>query len=132
MFCKIHTPSTWPFDSKSQDLPVARRLTMPFQATHCHRILKVGRLRGLGLSSDHHNYNFTSQGIMLTQYLFVFAQVHDEFRIPELLSISELYGFEINFPEDQDISRPFMILGLESEDHARLLARRCILIRCVT
>ena len=66
---------------------------------------------------------------MLTQYLFVFAQVHDDFRIPELLSISELYGFEIEFPEDKDMSRPFMILGLKSEEHARLLARRCILIR---
>ena len=70
-----------------------------------------------------------AQDSMLTQYLFVFAQVHDEFRIPELLSISELYGFDIKFPEDKDISRPFMILGLESEEHARLLARRCILIR---
>nr|VWO99928.1 Lysophospholipase 1 (EC (Phospholipase B 1) [Ganoderma boninense] len=68
---------------------------------------------------------------MLTQYLFVFAQVHDEFRIPELFSISELYGFDIEFPDENDTSRPFMILGLESEEHARLLARRCILIRYV-
>ncbi|KAI1795660.1 tRNA guanosine-2'-O-methyltransferase [Ganoderma leucocontextum] len=68
---------------------------------------------------------------MLTQYLFIFAQVHDDFRIPELLSISELYGFEIKFPEDRDTSSPFMILGLEGEEHARLLARRCILIRYI-
>ena len=69
---------------------------------------------------------------MLTQYLFVFAQVHDEFRVPELLSVSELYGFPIIFPEnpeDKDTSRPFMILELEDEDHAKLLARRCILIK---
>ncbi len=69
---------------------------------------------------------------MLTQYLFVFAQVHDEFRIPELLSVAELYGFEVKFsenPEDRDTSRPFMILELESEEHARMLAGRCILIK---
>ncbi|KAH9951552.1 tRNA guanosine-2'-O-methyltransferase [Amylocystis lapponica] len=65
------------------------------------------------------------------QYLFVFAQAHDEFRIPELLSAAELYGFEIVFPEDVDICRPFMVLELDSEEHARLLARRCILVRCV-
>ena len=69
---------------------------------------------------------------MLIQYLFVFAQVHEDFRIPELLSIAELHGFEINFPqrpEDRDTSRPFMILELESEEHARFLAKRCILVR---
>ncbi|KAH9942477.1 tRNA guanosine-2'-O-methyltransferase [Epithele typhae] len=68
---------------------------------------------------------------MLIEYLFVFAQVHDEFRVPELLSISELHGFEIKFPEDPDTSRPFMVLGLEAEEHARLLAQRCILVRYV-
>ena len=69
---------------------------------------------------------------MLMQYLFVFSQVHDEFRIPELLSVAELYGFEIKFPEnpeDKDTTRPFMLLELESEEHARLLAKRCTLIR---
>ena len=67
---------------------------------------------------------------MLTEYLFVFAQVHEEFRIPELLSIAELYGFEIKISPDADsTSRPFMILELEEEEHAVLLAKRCILIR---
>ncbi|KAI0705097.1 tRNA guanosine-2'-O-methyltransferase [Cerioporus squamosus] len=72
---------------------------------------------------------------MLTEYLFVFAQVHDDFRIPELLSVAELYDFEIKFPAEtpdgKDTSRPFMILELESEEHARLLAGRCILIKYV-
>ncbi len=91
------------------------------------------RLPSRGSSTDHHNADCPSQDKMLTQYLFVFAQVHDDFRIPELLSISELYGFEIKFPEleDKDTARPFMIIGLENEEHARLLARRCVLIRCV-
>lgn len=68
-----------------------------------------------------------------SQYIFVFAQVHEEFRIPELLSVSELYNIPIAFPggdsASTDVSRPFMILGLESEEHARILASRCILIK---
>ncbi|KAI0665934.1 tRNA guanosine-2'-O-methyltransferase [Trametes maxima] len=71
---------------------------------------------------------------MLTEYLFVFAQVHEEFRLPELLSVAELYGFEIKLPdnpEDRKITRPFMVIELESEEHAKLLAKRCILIRYV-
>lgn len=66
-------------------------------------------------------------------YLFVFAQVHEEFRIPELLSISELHGFSITFPKNDidssDVDRPFMILGLDREEDARILARRCVLIK---
>ncbi|KAJ7262228.1 tRNA guanosine-2'-O-methyltransferase [Mycena haematopus] len=64
-------------------------------------------------------------------FLFVFAQSHSEFRLPELESISELHGFAISVPADCDPSRPFVVLKLESEEHARLLARRCILIKHV-
>ncbi|KAL0577032.1 hypothetical protein V5O48_004966 [Marasmius crinis-equi] len=67
----------------------------------------------------------------LKKFLFIFAQAHHEFRIPELESISELYGFKVVVPEDQDPLRPFMVLELESEDHARLLAQRCILIKSI-
>lgn len=66
-------------------------------------------------------------------YLFVFAQVHEDFRIPELLSVAELYGFEIEFSDKIEnkelIAGPFMVLGLASEEHASLLARRCILVK---
>ncbi|ETW80532.1 hypothetical protein HETIRDRAFT_319345 [Heterobasidion irregulare TC 32-1] len=68
---------------------------------------------------------------MPTQYLFVFAQAHDEFRVPELLSISELYGYKMTIPHDFDMTRPFAVLELEDEEQARLLARRCILIKSV-
>jgi tRNA (guanine10-N2)-methyltransferase len=64
-------------------------------------------------------------------YLFVFAQTHDEFRVPELLSVAELHGFEITIPPDFDKTRPFIVLELERQEHARLLARRCILVRFV-
>ncbi len=72
---------------------------------------------------------------MVSQYLFVFAQAHDEFRIPELLSVAELHKIRITFSEEDlsklDVSRPFMVLELENEDDARTLAKRCILIKHV-
>ena len=71
-----------------------------------------------------------------TEYLFVFAQSHEAFRVPELLSISELYGFTIGLDRyagvlDEAVKTPFMILTLDQEEHARILARRCIMIKCV-
>ena len=69
---------------------------------------------------------------MAIKCLFVIAQVHEEFRIPELLSIAELHGITITFPvpiQDLDMTRPFMVLELENEEAARLLAGRCILIK---
>ncbi|KZT29058.1 tRNA guanosine-2'-O-methyltransferase [Neolentinus lepideus HHB14362 ss-1] len=72
---------------------------------------------------------------MRTPYLFVFAQAHESFRIPEILSIAELNCFTITFPtspgEVRSSSSPFVVLELEEEQHARLLARRCILIKAV-
>ncbi|EJD52503.1 tRNA guanosine-2'-O-methyltransferase [Auricularia subglabra TFB-10046 SS5] len=64
--------------------------------------------------------------------LFRFAQTLPEFRIPEVLSVAELHGIPIQIPYDADPMRPFMILDLESEEHARILARRCILIKSVS
>ena len=66
---------------------------------------------------------------MPSDYLVLFAQVHDDFRIPELLSVSELFKFNIGFPPKIDTSRPFMILSLELEEHALILTRRCILVK---
>ncbi|KAF8629167.1 hypothetical protein AX17_005752 [Amanita inopinata Kibby_2008] len=71
---------------------------------------------------------------MTQKYLVVFAQAHNDFRLPELSSISELHGFTYTpsqSPDGGDPQRPFMVIELESEDHARLLARRCILIRAI-
>ena len=65
------------------------------------------------------------------QFLVVFAQTHAEFRIPELDSVSELHNFCIKYPDSIDVQRPFMVLGLENEGQARLLAERCILIKFV-
>ena len=71
---------------------------------------------------------------MPSRYLFQFAQVHSEFRVPELQSISELNGFTVRFlddPECNDPERPFMVLELENEEQARILAKRCILVKFV-
>ena len=65
------------------------------------------------------------------QYLIVFAQAHEDFRVPELRSIAELHGFPLSISDDFDSARPFGILSLEQEEHARFLARRCILIKYV-
>jgi tRNA (guanine10-N2)-methyltransferase len=63
------------------------------------------------------------------QYLIVFAQAHEDFRVPELRSVAKLHGFPLNIPDDFNSTRPFGVLSLEQDEHARLLARRCILIK---
>ena len=65
-------------------------------------------------------------------YILVFAQAHEDFRIPELRSVAELHGFPLDITNDFDPSRPFGVLSLEHEEQVRLLARRCILLKCVT
>ena len=70
----------------------------------------------------------------MPSYLFYFADAHNAFRLPELESIAELYGFPINppqNPDDRDPTRPYMVIDLEDEEHARILANRCILIKHV-
>lgn len=68
---------------------------------------------------------------MPQDYLVVFAQAHNDFRLPELTSVSELYEFTYTLSYASDPCRPFMVIQLESEEHARLLARRCILIKAI-
>ncbi|KAF8348221.1 tRNA guanosine-2'-O-methyltransferase [Amanita rubescens] len=69
---------------------------------------------------------------MPQDYLVLFAQAHNDFRLPELNSVSELYEFKYTLSHAQsDPCRPFMVIRLELEEHARLLARRCILIKAI-
>ena len=70
----------------------------------------------------------------MPSYLFYFADAHNAFRLPELKSIAELYGFSIGLPQnpdDRDPTRPCTVIELEEEEHARILANRCILIKHV-
>lgn len=80
----------------------------------------------LGRKADNYIWVMPSR-----QYLIVFAQAHEDFRVPELRSIAELHGFPLSISDDFDSARPFGILSLEQEEHARFLARRCILIKYV-
>jgi tRNA (guanine10-N2)-methyltransferase len=68
------------------------------------------------------------------RYLFVFAQAHNDFRLPELYSVAELHGFQLSLPsapDDRDPNRPYMVIDLAEEEHARILGRRCILVKQV-
>ena len=68
----------------------------------------------------------------MPSYLFYFADAHNTFRLPELESIAELYGFPMTLPQDpydRNPKRPCMVIQLEEEEHARILANRCILIK---
>lgn len=68
---------------------------------------------------------------MPRKLLIQFAQAHPDFRIPELLSVAQIYGFEVALPPNPDVMRPFMIVEVQQEEHARLLAQRCILVKFV-
>ncbi|PPQ63667.1 hypothetical protein CVT24_004552 [Panaeolus cyanescens] len=71
---------------------------------------------------------------MPTPFLFHFAQAHNEFRLPELSSICELHGIPFSLsknPQSNDPNRPFMVIELENEEQARILAKRCILIKAI-
>lgn len=97
-----------------------------------------------------HSSKKTLKERKMRKYLVLYSQAHDSFRLPELTSIAELHGFghtmKVTLPDDlpdggREAStlddsktrtpRPFVIVELESEDQARLLAQRCILIKSV-
>lgn len=84
----------------------------------------------------------------MRKYLVHYSQAHDSFRLPELNSIAELHGFgqsmKVTLPDDlpdggpstvddskPSAPRPFVIVELESEAQARILAARCILVKAV-
>ena len=85
-----------------------------------------GKITPRPASTSYYHYQY------MAKYLAVFAQAHQEFRVPELESIAQLYNIKLTLsddPEECDPGRPYMILSLESEHHARLLAERCVLIK---
>ncbi|KAH8824086.1 S-adenosyl-L-methionine-dependent methyltransferase [Flagelloscypha sp. PMI_526] len=69
----------------------------------------------------------------MPQYLIHFNPEHASFRIPELNSISSLFNFQYSFPEPEfaDPERPFMIVDLNEDAHARQLSERCIMIKSI-
>lgn len=105
------------------------------------RLIDVPVKNGPNASTSYQTINtviyvraFLIYPVMPLRYLLHFAQVHNDFRLSELQSVAELYGIPYALPpqvEDRDPTRPFMVIGLEREEHARILAKRCILIKCV-
>jgi tRNA (guanine10-N2)-methyltransferase len=65
----------------------------------------------------------------MEKYCIYFAQTHPNFRHEELISVSELLSIPIEILEPISEKSPFLIVGLSSVSHARLLAERCILIK---
>ncbi|PLW46524.1 hypothetical protein PCANC_08536 [Puccinia coronata f. sp. avenae] len=63
-------------------------------------------------------------------YILIFAQAHEEFRLPELESIDVLFNLGIDYLGlELDIYRPYMKIGLENDQKAKLLGSRAILIK---
>ncbi|KAF8320856.1 tRNA guanosine-2'-O-methyltransferase [Clavulina sp. PMI_390] len=70
----------------------------------------------------------------MPEYFIHFALAHNEFRIPELLSICELLDVNIELPADpaeRDLNRPFMVVKLENDEAAKKIASRCILVKAI-
>lgn len=70
----------------------------------------------------------SSSGTNLTLYLLHVSANHPSFRIPELLSCAKTYNFPIDIAWE-DEARPFVIVGLRKDAHARKLAERCMAVR---
>ncbi|KAI9486781.1 MAG: S-adenosyl-L-methionine-dependent methyltransferase [Benjaminiella poitrasii] len=63
-------------------------------------------------------------------YLIQFAQFHDEFRLPELLSLAKLEKVNIKYEEkDYKLNNPFFKVELDSNQDAQKLVKRAILIK---
>ncbi|KAA1095425.1 hypothetical protein PGT21_019643 [Puccinia graminis f. sp. tritici] len=63
-------------------------------------------------------------------YIIIFAQAYEEFRLPELESIDVLFNLGIDYLGlELDIYRPYMKIGLENDQKARLLGSRAVLIK---
>jgi tRNA (guanine10-N2)-methyltransferase len=61
-------------------------------------------------------------------YLLRVPLSHLTFRIPSLLSVAQLYGFEIRFVST-DLYRSVLIVELEKEEHVQHLLDRAILLQ---
>ena len=67
-------------------------------------------------------------------YLLHFALSHTDFRLPELMSVCECLGVDIELPaeeEERAVDRPFLVVKLKNDDEARCLASRCILVKSI-
>ncbi|KAK4055764.1 hypothetical protein OIV83_000311 [Microbotryomycetes sp. JL201] len=70
---------------------------------------------------------------MPVKYLLACSAGHGlhEFRVPELLAIASLCGFDIKFLDDDDARamNPYIVVELESDEQAKLLGSRAISVK---
>ncbi len=75
-----------------------------------------------------------------TPYLLHIIQEHATFRVPELYSCAQVHGFDIRIPvaerkagawDADEVGRPGLVVWLRSEEDARKIAERCVLVKCV-
>ncbi|KAM9932824.1 hypothetical protein OXX80_007558 [Metschnikowia pulcherrima] len=64
----------------------------------------------------------------MKKYVINFANSFPSFRVPELESLADMYGIEVDLSHHNEKS-PFMIVELESEAHAQNLIKRSILAK---
>ncbi|TNY17135.1 hypothetical protein DMC30DRAFT_420071 [Rhodotorula diobovata] len=70
-----------------------------------------------------------TQGLAPGHRIFLLVCVQgplEGFRLPELHSVAKLYNLPLSWPAPPDSSRPYVLVGLESEDHARKLTGRMV------
>lgn len=64
----------------------------------------------------------------MVQYIIFFAQAFPNFRVAELESIADLYGIKVDLSH-HDERKPFLVIELEKEEHAKKLIKRSILAK---
>ncbi|XP_033126865.1 tRNA (guanine(10)-N2)-methyltransferase homolog [Anneissia japonica] len=68
---------------------------------------------------------------IMREYMFLFAQDHVEFRVPELQSLVAIHGIKMELVENYDNKSPFLVVRLPSDESALLIMGRCILTKSV-
>ena len=80
-------------------------------------------------TSFHHIHLSYSSAMPL--YLLRVPLSHLTFRIPSLLSVAQLYGFEIRFVS-ADLYRSVLVVELDKEEYVQHLLDRAILLQSAT
>lgn len=63
----------------------------------------------------------------MPRYFLRVSLEHQSFRIPELMSIGELYGFKIDIVS-KELDRGVLIVDVEKEEHIERILDRAILV----
>lgn len=80
-----------------------------------------------------------SEGTATAQtYLFRFVQRFEEFRMPEIESLAQMFGVKLDYDSEEAKlvsslveKRPFLKVKLESDEAAKTLAQRAISLQYI-